>query len=85
LLTIEFDPAKDAINREKHGVSLARARDIDIVALEHDERYEYGEWRFRGWGYIDGVAYCLAFTTRDGRIRAISLRRAHRKEMRRYA
>jgi uncharacterized DUF497 family protein len=35
-------------------------------------------------GSIDGVAYCLTFTNRDQRVRPISLRRAHTKEMRRY-
>ena len=41
---------------------------------------EFGEQRFRAWGEIDGRAHCFAFTTRGGRIRAISLRRAHQKE-----
>jgi uncharacterized DUF497 family protein len=27
---IEFDPAKDWINREKHGISLAVAAEIDL-------------------------------------------------------
>ncbi|MGX7743802.1 BrnT family toxin [Rhodopseudomonas parapalustris] len=39
------------------------------------ERFDYGEDRFRAYGDIDGLAYCLVFTFRDG-LRPISLRRA---------
>ena len=28
-MRIDFDPAKDASNREKHGLSLALARELD--------------------------------------------------------
>jgi uncharacterized protein len=49
-----------------------------------DDRYDYGEIRDRAYGFIDGVAYCLVFTSRNGQVRPISLRRAHAKEMRRH-
>jgi uncharacterized DUF497 family protein len=49
-----------------------------------DDRYDYGEVRYRAYGFIDGVAYCLAFTNRNGQVRPISLRRAHAKEMRHH-
>lgn len=84
-MQIEFDPAKDEINIAKHGVSLARAADLEILAFIEDDRNDYGETRYRAWGLIDGLAHCLAFTDRNGRLRAISLRRAHKKEMDRYA
>ena len=45
---------------------------------------DYGETRYRAWGLIDGKAYCLAFTDRNGTLRAISLRRARKKEIDRY-
>ena len=73
-MEIEFDPAKDTANIEKHGVSLARAVDLEIISRVKDERYD--EDRRRAYGLIDGAAYCLAFTVRNGRVRAISLRRA---------
>jgi uncharacterized protein len=84
LMAIEFDAAKDAVNIEKHGVSLARASDFEILAFLEDGRSDYGETRYRAWGLIDGRPYCLAFTNRNGVVRAISLRRAHAKEMKRY-
>ncbi|KAA3512081.1 BrnT family toxin [Agrobacterium rosae] len=79
-MEIEFDPAKDEINIEKHGMSLSRAVDLEILAFVEDDRNRYGEVRYRAWGLIDGKPHCLAFTHRDGRLRAISLRRAHKKE-----
>ncbi len=81
-MRIEFDPAKDAFNIEKHGISLARAADLELIAYVDDHRYD--EPRFRLYGYIDGLAYCAAGTRRNGRIRIINLRRAHAKEMKRH-
>ncbi len=80
----EFDPAKEALNVAKHRISLARWVDLDIKVTYEDDRRDYGEVRYRAFGYIDGIAYCLVFTDRDGRVQPISLRRAHNKEMRRY-
>ena len=80
----DFDPAKEANNLSKHGISLARWIDIDMKITFTDSRRDYGEIRYRGYGYIDGLAYCLVFTDRNGRVRPISLRRAHNKEMRRH-
>jgi len=83
-MQIEFDPAKNAANIAKHDVSLVRAADLEILVFLEDDRNDYGETRYRAWGLLDGEAYCLAFTDRDGTLRAISLRRAHKKEMDRY-
>lgn len=81
-MDVEFDPAKDAANVEKHGVSLSRAADLVPLSYVEDDRFE--EPRYRVYGLIDDVPHCLAATVRGDRIRAISLRRAHAKEMRRY-
>ena len=76
-MAIEFDPRKD-------GISLARAGDIQVLARVEDERRTYGERRLRAFGLIDGLSYCLAYTLRGETIRAISLRRALAKEMKRH-
>jgi hypothetical protein len=76
-MDIEFDPAKDAENIAKHGVSLSRAVDLDVITVVLERR-------FRAYGYLDGKGYCLAFTRRGTNIRAINLRRAREKEMRRH-
>jgi uncharacterized protein len=81
---VDFDPDKEVSNLAKHGISLARWIDLDIKTTFVDDRYDYGEVRYRAYGIIDGLAYCLTFTNRNERVRPISLRRAHAKEMRRY-
>ena len=81
---IEFDAAKDAANIEKHGVSLARAEDLEALAIVRDDRRDYSAARYLAFGRLDGEPHCLVFTDRNGVLRAISLRRAHRKEMDRY-
>jgi uncharacterized protein len=83
---IDFDPGKDASNRAKHGLSLARAAEMDLATafVLPDERRDYGEPRWAAYGILDGRLHMLAFTVRDGVMRAISLRRANAKEIRRY-
>ena len=81
-MDIEFDLAKDAANIAKHGVSMARAIELDGIVFVTDERF--AEPRFRLYGTIDGVAHCAAVAMRGSVVRIINLRRAHAKEMRRY-
>ena len=85
LMEIEFDPAKNAANREKHGLWLSEFTGFDDGAVVMiDDRFDYGETRFRAFGRIDGVGHSIAFTETGTGIRLISFRRAHDKEMRRY-
>jgi uncharacterized protein len=87
-LRIEFDPAKDEINRAKHGVSLAQANGFDWeTALEReDDRFDYGELRFVAIGLIDARLFVMAFAegADDDAVRIISLRPAEKHEMRYY-
>jgi uncharacterized DUF497 family protein len=53
----DFDPAKEAANLSKHGVSLARWVDLDMKVTFIDDRRDYGEIRYRSYGFIDGLAY----------------------------
>ena len=84
-MDIEFDPAKDAINVAKHGLSLADFAGFDTrPAVLPDIRRAYGELRLRAFGRIDGIGYCVVVNPRTPSLRLISFRRAHDKEMRRY-
>ena len=83
-MDIAFEPAKDASNLAKHGVSLAAAADLAIVAVVPDDWFG-GEQRYRIYGLLDGIPHCLAAVLRDGTVRAISFRRAHSKEYNRHA
>ena len=86
MVRVEFDPAKNAVNLAKHGLSLADAADFDFDAalVEVDDRMDYGEVRYRAFVRMDGQGYCLVFTVRGETLRPIGYRRAHDKEMRRY-
>lgn len=81
-MDIEFDPAKDAANRDKHGLSLGAFVEMAIAAIVEDTRFD--EPRLRIYGTIDGAWCCAAVTIRDGAFRVISLRRAHAKEIKRH-
>ena len=85
-MEIEFDPDKDRSNRDKHGISLADAEKMDLAAavVVPDERHLYRERRQRAFGLIDGRLHVLVFTMRGEVLRAISLRRANRREVSRY-
>ena len=85
-MEIEFEPIKDRINRLKHGVSLAAAAEMDLsraISIE-DDRFDYGERRFVAYGPLGGELYAMCFTMRGNAVRVIGLRRANRRERKRY-
>ncbi len=85
-LRFVFDPAKDAINRSKHGVSLSEAARLDWsrVLAKLDTRTDYGEPRQIGYGPIGRRLYCIVFVDRGDTLRIISLRKANNREIDRY-
>lgn len=85
-MRIEFDPAKDAANQLKHGVSLAMAGEIDWEAalVWVDVRFEYSETRMIALAPKTETLYYVAFVDRGKVRRIISLRRANRREVKHY-
>ncbi len=87
-MQIEFDPAKDRDNADKHGMSLRAAEGFDWdTALEReDDRFDYGEVRFAALGLIGDRLHVLVFTegSNEDAVRAISLRSAEKHEVRFY-
>jgi hypothetical protein len=83
---IEFDPAKDAANREKHGVPLALAGELEWEAalVWIDDRFEYDETRMVALAPQARTLYYVAFVDRGSARRVISLRRATRREVKHY-
>jgi hypothetical protein len=83
-----WDPAKDAVNRRKHGLGLADG----IPALEDpgretwiDDRFDYGEMRFITLGLVpQGVLYVVHSEPEEDAIRIISVRKATHDEIERY-
>ena len=58
--------------------------DLATAVVVPDERHLYRERRQRAFGLIDGRLHVLVFTMRGEVLRAISLRRANRREVSRY-
>jgi uncharacterized protein len=85
-MRIEFDPAKDASNQAKHGVSLALAAELDWDAalVWIDDRFEYGELRMIALAPRTGILYYVAYVERGSVRRIVSLRRANRREVKHY-
>jgi uncharacterized DUF497 family protein len=56
---IDFDPAKDAQNIAKHGVSLSFAAVVlaDAIGAVGDSRHAYRETRIKAFAQIDGVFF----------------------------
>ena len=78
-MEIEFDPDKEAANLAKHKISLRRAAELQVKGFRRIERN--GEARLLVVGILDGQLHTLVLVFRRNAMRAISLRRAHMKEV----
>ena len=90
-MNVTFDPAKDAANMAKHGVSLTEAAGFEwgTAVVWPDTRRDYGEARMVALGYIGLRIMALVFVDRPPEQptvrRIISLRKANSREVKRYA
>ena len=75
-MRFEFDPNKDHLNQEKHGVSLQLAAELDWeqALFWIDDRKDYGEARVLALGPKTAILYYVAFVDRTDVRRIISLR-----------
>lgn len=85
-MLFEFDESKNTANLKKHGISLSDAALLDWndLFIEPDARYDYGEQRFIAYGLLNGRLHAMVFTKRAGGPRIISLRKANRRERKKY-
>jgi uncharacterized protein len=83
---ISFDAAKNVRNIATRGISFeqALAFEWDSALIVEDTRKDYGEHRFQAIGLIAERLHVLVFTPRSGRTHVISLRRANKREVKRY-
>lgn len=86
-MELEYDPAKDAANIVKHGISLADA----MLVYEAPNKVTLQAVRQQEDRLVDvamvevvGVVLVLVYVIRGNMVRAISLRRASRAERRMY-
>ena len=83
-MEIEFDPAKNARNIRDRGLSFTLADEFDWTTAMIAPSSRHGEARFFAIGYIGSRLHALVFTKSGATVRVISLRRAHKTEVKRY-
>lgn len=87
VMEIDFDDAKDAANRDKHGVSLAFGAvlfdDPDHIVLPSVRPID-GEDRFKVIGDADGRLWTAVHVVRGTVTRFISVRKSNDGEERAY-
>jgi uncharacterized DUF497 family protein len=83
---VSFDPAKNERNLASRGISFEDTEEFewDTAMIVEDLRKDYGEPRFQALGNVAGRLHAMVFTPRAGKIHVISLRKANRREVRRY-
>lgn len=85
-MDIEFDLAKDAANRAKHGISLRAGAVVlsHLVGDEIDDDGAYGEERIRAYGFVGTRLFVAVYSMRREVFRIISVRKATKSEERRW-
>ncbi len=82
----EWDETKYQTNLLKHGIGFELIYQFDWSTAAHDidDRYDYGEVRRLAYGRIGTQGYAIVYVVRGDKVRLISLRKAHERELRRY-
>jgi len=85
-MLIEYYPAKNTGNILRRGLpfDLVALFDWDTTTIEQDARRDYGEVRFQATGWIGQRLHVVIFTMRGNVARIISLRKANKRERKRY-
>jgi len=81
-----FDPAKSERNIATRGISFELASEFSwqSALIVEDLRRDYGERRFQALGLIGARLHAMVFTPRADKAHVISLRKANRREVKRY-
>jgi len=85
-MDISFDSAKSEKNLLARGISfeLAAGFEWNSALLVEDLRKDYGERRFQALGLIGNRLHVMVFTPRANKAHVTSLRKANKREVRRY-
>lgn len=80
-MRFEWDPAKNAMNKAKHGLDFEDAPFVfDGRMLTAVDTREYGETRYSAYGLLFGRVVNVIYTIRGDCTRIISLRKANARE-----
>ncbi|MGH8455960.1 MAG: BrnT family toxin [Stenotrophobium sp.] len=85
-MKIEFDPVKNERNIMLRGLpfQLAAGFDFETAQFCVDTRKDYGETRIQARGFVADRLHVLVFVESPRGIRVISLRKANKREVKRY-
>ena len=85
-MKLTYDPEKDARNIALRGISFEEAVNFNFsdALIWEDDREDNQEARFCALGSIGNRLHALVFTYRNETIRVISLRKANKREVKRY-
>lgn len=85
-MEITYDPAKCRRNMVERGLPFDLVRDLDwsSALIVEDTRHDYGERRFQALGFIGERLHVLVFTPCGAAVHVISLRKANKREVKRY-
>ena len=81
----EWDEAKRHENLKTHLIDFRLAEGFEWVTATIETSIRHGEMRHNAIGYINNRLYHIVFVDRSDRRRVISLRKANRREEKRYA
>lgn len=83
---MDKDSTKEDRNLAERGLSLDLAEHLDwtTALIWEDTRKDYGERRYCVLGFLGDRLHSVVFTPRSGKPRVISLRKANRREVKRY-
>jgi uncharacterized DUF497 family protein len=87
-MDFEWDEAKSTACFIRRGFDFAYAIGVfhdPYRLIEIDDRFDYGETRYRVLGQIDGREFVVICTPRGSSLRIISARKANEKDIARYA
>ncbi|MEE3719665.1 BrnT family toxin [Tumidithrix elongata RA019] len=86
-MKFEWDEAKNLENIRKHEIDFADVPPMfdDEILIDLDDRFDYGEDRWVGIGFLgSGIAVVVWTERKENITRIISARRANRYEQKRF-
>lgn len=83
---ITYDPQKNQRNIKERGLSFDLVAEFQFSSalVLVDDRFDYGEERYIGIGYIGPRLHVVVFTETEDGVRVISLRKANEREVKAY-
>lgn len=86
-MRIRYDPAKNERNMMERGLSFEQVREFEFetAVIRINEHMDYQEARYVALGFLQGRLHVLCFVEEPDGICVISFRKAHSREVNRYA